>query len=332
VCYGQGGTEPAVTDALVVLDYIDAKNFLGGHMQLDRASAAAACARVGAPLGLDAEAAAWGIREIALAEMTKAVRTRLAMRGLDPREHALVSYGGCASLFTADIAKALSAPRVIVPPAASVLSALGAATMGMRRERVRSVLKVMPVEPDLLAGIGAELSREADADLAADGVAAADRSVTLEADLRFLRQNWELTIPLGEIPFDEAFSAKLRSRFEHEYSQRYGAGSITLGTPVEIVALRAVGTGPGGTAGLAQPAEAPSGEARELRPAATRTVRSGADTGARIEVGIFDDAAIGAGHLVRGPALIERSDTMIWVPEGASAHRDAAGSIILEVT
>ncbi|MDG2003627.1 MAG: hydantoinase/oxoprolinase family protein, partial [Novosphingobium sp.] len=99
VCYGHGGIEPTVTDALVVLGYIDAANFLGGDMQLDREGAVAACKALGEPLGLDAEAAAWGIREIALAEMTKAVRTRLALRGLDPRNHALVSFGGCASLF-----------------------------------------------------------------------------------------------------------------------------------------------------------------------------------------------------------------------------------------
>lgn len=330
VCYGKGGKEPAVTDALVVLDYIDADNFLGGDMKLDRKGALAACAVLGKPLGLDAEAAAWGIREIALAEMTKAVRTRLAMRGLDPREHALVSFGGCASLFTADIARALSAPRVIVPAAASVLSALGAATMGMRRERVRSVLKAMPVETAGLAQVGEELRAQAEADLAADGVPAADRTVSLEADLRFLRQNWELTIPLDDLAFDDAFCDALRARFEADYAQLYGAGAITLGTPVEIVALRAVGTGP--AAALASNASnAPIGETR-LAPARKRMVRFGPDADARVEVDIYDDAQLCPGAVIQGPALIERWDTSIWVPEAVTARRDGNGSIVLEVS
>jgi len=331
VCYGKGGTEPAVTDALVVLGYIDADNFLGGDMKLDRESASDACSRVGEPLGLDAEATAWGIREIALAEMTKAVRTRLALRGLDPREHALVSFGGCASLFTAEIARAVSAPLVIVPAAASVLSALGAATMGMRRERVRSLLKTLPIDVAELAALGEELRGEVDSDLAADGVPEAVRTVSLEADLRFVRQNWELTIPLETIAFDDGFTDILRQRFESEYSQRYGAGSITLGTPVEFVSLRAVGTGP--AAATAESTSRPSEDGLEiLQPERMRQVRSGADANMMIDVAIFDDAMIAPGQGVKGPALIERWDTSIWVPEGALARRDETGSILLEVT
>jgi N-methylhydantoinase A len=320
-----------VTDALVVLGYIDPENFLGGDMKLDRDAAIAACGAVGAPLGLDGEAAAWGIREIALAEMTKAVRTRLAMRGLDPREHALVSYGGCASLFTADIAAALSAPRVIVPLAASVLSALGAATMGMRRERVHSVLKTMPVDPGELRRLSSELTAQVTADLEADGVPAADRAVALEADLRFLRQNWELTIPLDDIAFDESFAEVLVERFAREYAQRYGAGSITLGTPVEIVAVRAVGTGPSEAIGPVTQ-ENDAGAGKEISTSRKREVRAGADAEARIEVGILEYDAIRASQAIRGPALIERWDTSIWVPEGMLARRDGAGSIIVEVT
>jgi N-methylhydantoinase A len=299
-------------------------------MRLNREGAMAACAALGAPLGLEAEEAAWGIREIALAEMTKAVRTRLAMRGLDPREHALVSFGGCASLFTADIARALSAPAVIVPAAASVLSALGAATMGMRRERVRSVLKPLPISVEDLAALGKELADQAEADLAADGVAPGDRKVSLEADLRFVRQNWELSIALDDVAFDDDFEPTLRARFEAEYTLRYGAGSISLGTPIEVVALRAVGTGPA-EAGLTAPPEAANAPLSQLKPAQSRRVRSGTEPGARIRVGVIEDAALHPGHALPGPALIERWDTSIWVPEGVTARRDGAGSIILEV-
>jgi N-methylhydantoinase A len=320
-----------VTDALVVLGYIDASHFLGGDMRLDRESALAACAAVGAALGLDSEEAAWGIREIALAEMTKAVRTRLAMRGLDPREHTLVSFGGCASLFTAEIARALSAPAVIVPAAASVLSALGAATMGMRRERVRSVLKAMPIAAEELAILGQELAGQVDGDLAADGVAPTDRMIALEADLRFVRQNWELPIALDDIAFDTGFEPTLRARFEEEYVRRYGAGSISLGTPIEVVALRAVGTSPGEVEFSRSQCDT-SLPSSALKPAQSRLVRSGTEPGARLRVGVIEDEALQPGLRLEGPALIERRDTAIWVPDGATARRDLSGSVILEVS
>jgi N-methylhydantoinase A len=331
VCYARGGDQPTVTDALVVLRYIDPQNFLGGDMILDRDAAMAACASLGVRLGLDAEAAAWGIREIALAEMTKAVRTRLAMRGLDPRQHPLVSYGGCASLFTADIAQALSATMVIIPHVASVLSAQGAATSDVRRERVRTVLAEMPFDVSELEKLGEELARRVDADLAADGVAAADRRVSLEADLRFVRQMWELTIPLPSAPIDEAAVDRLLEGFRQEYALRYGAGSISLGTPVELVAVRAVGIGSTIHGELTPPLDGTGNGVGELRSDRTRSVRFGAAEDARADVGVYDDDQLVVGQALWGPAIIDRSDTTIWVPDDVRASRDGNGSVVLEM-
>jgi N-methylhydantoinase A len=337
VCYGRGGDQPTVTDALVVLRYIDPGNFLGGDMILDHNAAVAACAALGARLGLDADAAAWGIREIALAEMTKAVRTRLAMRGLDPRQHPLVSYGGCASLFTADIAKALSATKVIIPHVASVLSAQGAATSDVRRERVRTVLAEMPFDVSELEKLGDELATRVDGDLAADGVAVADRRVSLEADLRFVRQMWELTIPLPSAPIDEAAVDRLLEGFRQEYALRYGAGSISLGTPVELVAVRAVGIG-STIHGELTPRLDGAGDGAgaghgtdDLRPGRTRSVRFGSADDAQADIAVYDDNQLVVGQALWGPAIIDRSDTTIWVPDGVRASRDANGSVVLEV-
>src|SRR3954451_833618 len=106
-CYGRGGTEATVTDALVVLGFLDPARFLGGDFHLDAEAAREACARLGAPLGLDADDTAWGIRALALAGMVKATRARIAAFGLDPRDHALLSFGGSGSLFTPEIARAI---------------------------------------------------------------------------------------------------------------------------------------------------------------------------------------------------------------------------------
>src|SRR5207237_4352568 len=115
-----------------------------------------ACARLGGPLGLSAEETAWGVREIALAGMAKAVRSRLGERGLDPRDHALLSYGGCGALFTPDIALSLGARRVLVPELASGLSAFGAATTDVRRERLRPGLAPRPVASVVIEKVMAE--------------------------------------------------------------------------------------------------------------------------------------------------------------------------------
>ena len=202
-------------------------------------------------------------------------------------------------------------------------------TMGMRRERVRSVLKAIAVEE--LAEISRNLAQEVDEDLAADGVAPADRTIALEADLRFIRQNWELSIPLADVPFDAGFEPTLRKRFESEYVRRYGAGAISLGTPIEVVAIRAVGTSPDEvvTSCIACDTLLPSSA---LQPARSRLVRSGTERQALIRVGVVADEDLQPGLSLHGPALIERRDTAIWLPEGMTARREPAStSIILEV-
>jgi N-methylhydantoinase A len=327
-CYGRGGIEPTVTDALVVLGYLAPDWFLGGTMPLDADAARDACARLGARLGLGAEDTAWGIREIALAGMVRAVRSRLAARGLDPRAHAVVSYGGCGALFTPSIAAALAIRRVLVPELAAVLSAFGAATADVRRERVASVVGLMPVPAETVDTARRQLEASVLDDLAADGVAPADRSVAFEADLRFRRQTFELPVPWHE-------DGDLAADFREEYARRYGRGALVLGTPVELVCLRAIGTGRTPKASLAAPAAAPgTGGARPRparpRPAGRRAVRVDRGTGGAVTVDVYDAARLRPGHRVGGPALVDGTDTTVWVPPGAVLTVDR--HVTLEVT
>ena len=180
-----------------MLGYLAPDRFLGGDMGLD---VDAAIGRVRAArattLSLSTEEVAWGIREIALVGMAKAVRGRLAERGLDPRGRALVSFGGCGGLFARRHRRAPSAwTPSSCPELASVLSAFGAATADVRRERAQSLEMAFPVDIDAVSVIAEKLRGQVDADVAADGMAPADRSVVFEADLRFKRQKWELTVP-----------------------------------------------------------------------------------------------------------------------------------------
>jgi N-methylhydantoinase A len=329
-CYGRGGTEPTVTDALVVLGYIDPTRFLGGDMELDADAAARACETVGRPLGLSVDETAWGIREIALEEMVKAVRSLLNRRGLDPRDHVLASYGGCGSLFTPDIARAIGSSAVLVPELASVLSAFGAATADIRRERVQSLGVTMPVDPGVLETMAGKLRAEVTDDLIADGVAERDRTVQFEVDLRFKRQVSELAVPLPDRHIDERALERMVETFRREYAKRYGHGAIVLGAPTEIVTLRAIGIGRTVRASLDTVERAPAaGEASPPR-AGSRMVQLGR-TGEARRVPVFDGGTLRPGHRLKGPALIDSSDTTLWIPARASAHVDERSTLTIEV-
>jgi N-methylhydantoinase A len=331
-CYGRGGRDATVTDALVVLGYVDPTRFLGGEMELDGAAATEACASVGAPLGLDARDAAWGIRQLALAGMVKAVRSRLAARGLDPRTHALFSYGGCGALFTPSIAAAIGSPRVLIPELASVLSAFGAATADVRRERLKAVLCQFPVDARLIEKGTAELTEAVLEDLAADGIPSEQRQVNFEADLRFRRQVWEIPVPVPAGPLDDAAMRALEDAFRDEYGRRYGRGSIVLNTPIELVSLRAIGTGRTlkatidamDLAPLSDPATLPDRVGR-------RAVWVDRGDGGRQEVDVYRGEELHPGQTLLGPALVDGTDTTVWVPETTTLRVSRHGTLIVEV-
>lgn len=330
-CYGFGGTEPTLTDALVVLGFIDPNRFLGGEMQLDRDAAEGACTRLGERLGLSAYESAWGIRELALADMTKAARGRLARRGLDPRDYTIVSFGGCGSLFTTDIAHAIGARTVLVPELASVLSALGAATSDVRRERMRSILEPMPVDRALVEKVMAELRSEVEHDLEADHIAHENQSISYEADLCFGGQRWDLSIPFNEGPVTDELLDGLVESFKSDYQKRYGKGSLVLGAQVELVALRAVGSGETKRATLGESPNPSVVEGTPPPPVGNRSVGIARSTESALEVAVYDGHELAPGHEIVGPALVDRSDTTVWIPTDSRASVDSNGTIIVAI-
>ena len=327
-CYGRGGLDPTVTDALVVLGYIDPQHFLGGEMPLDLAAARTACARLGARLGTDAVKAAWGIWEIAKVEMIRALRAQFAQRGLDPREFAIISMGGCGGLFNPLIAQELGVRRVLVPELTSVLCAFGAANADIRRERTRSIGMLLPAADESLAAIATELTQTVAEDLSADGIAAAERTVSFEADLRFMRQQFELAIPC-----DPGFGAQaqndLINAFTSEYQRRYGQGALVLGAPVELVSLRAVGRGQTVRAELVH---SPANPAAQIRQKRKREIWVG--DGSRVQpmnVDVLSSVDLQPGELIQGPALLDGADTTIWIPARVTARLSEHRTIDMEV-
>lgn len=329
-CYGRGGERAALTDALVVLGYIDPHRFLGGAMQLDRAGAVAALARLGDGLDLDPVETAWGVREIAVVEMVKAIRARLSTHALSAPNHCLVSYGGCGALFAAEIAKLAGLKRIYVPELASVLSAYGAATMDIRRERMATVLVKLPAsDPSMIDRTFAELREAALDDLAADGVPEGDRTVRFEADMRFVGQRWELNVSLPATPARGDAGAQAEAIFREEYLRRFGAAATTTSGVVEWVSIRAVGIGcmSGPTTDVAEPVA-------HWRPACATGSRLAHLERARPAVTLptFDFEALRAGDCLEGPALIDGSDTTVWLPSGMAAKVDGERTLIIEVS
>lgn len=332
-CYGRGGSKPTVTDALVALGYIDGDRFLGGSMRLDRDAAVRACAEVGARVGLDAGRLAWGIRSLALADMVGAVRLLFNRRGLDVRQYSIVSYGGCGSLFTADIARALGVRRVIVPEVASVLSAFGAASASVRHERSRSIAAAMPVDPGLFVRVLKELDASVVQVMAEEQVAPEDREVLFEADLRFKRQKFQLSIAVPEGLGPEETIAKLTADFQEEYRSRYGEGSLLLGAALELVTLRAVGQGKLRQIVADDLHVAQAGDVQPVDVTRRSTRRVHLDeTGEPREVDVYEGADLGPGARVRGPACIDKVDTTIWLPPGTTAEVDVNGSLVIDTS
>jgi len=243
----------------------------------------------------------------------------------------ILSYGGCGGLFTPDIAEAVGSRTVLLPGLASVLSAFGAATTDVRRERLRAVLEPMPVDARLVEKVCAELRDEVDTDLAADGIPAPDRTVGFEADLRFKRQVWELSIPIPAASLEGGGLDSLLDQFKEEYARRYGRGSIVLGAPIELVSLRAVGEGRTIRASLDAGQSARVDDGTPAQATGRRPVRLDRRGSAARQVDVYEGARLLPGHVLHGPALIDGTDTTIWVPPDALVLLGEHGTFIMEL-
>ncbi|MEA2272066.1 MAG: N-methylhydantoinase [Solirubrobacteraceae bacterium] len=304
--YGRGGTEPTVTDANLLLGYLPDGERLGGSVQLDGARAERALGDLGARLGLDALQTAVGVVRVANAHMARALRAISIERGLDPREFALVAFGGAGGMHALALAEELGIPKVLVPRACGVLSALGLALSDLRRDYVAPVLR--PLDDGGLEAV-ATAARELEATARADLP-----SPTLErrADLRYRGQSFELTV-------DAAKGDELAENFHAAHERRYGYRMDD--ERLEVVCVRVTATVPAPAATLGAPAGtgAPSGRSR----------RAYFD-GEWLETAIVDEGALAAGRRVSGPALVELAEATCVVHPGWEGVVDEAGGLMLE--
>src|SRR6516165_4331325 len=319
--YGLGGSEPTVTDADVVLGYLDRKALLGGALAINLAAAEAAIRkRVADPLGLQVTEAAAAIVEIVNSNMAEALRIVSVERGHDPREFALIAFGGAGPVHAAALAAELQIPEVIVPPVPGAFSALGLVASDLKRDYSRTLYAdLRALDPAEATTALREMEATASERLAAAAIPPARRALLRAADLRYRRQAYELTVPLADGPITRASLDRLAAAFHDKHRQTYGHANPE--EPVQLVNLRltAIGRLPG--LRLAQPpASAP----------ARRTVREVwfPQTGWALCPVHWRDG-LTAGEAVAGPAIIEAMDSTIVVPPDWIASVDGTGYIRL---
>ncbi|MGE5759790.1 MAG: hydantoinase/oxoprolinase family protein [Gemmatimonadota bacterium] len=305
--YDLGGTEPTVTDAHLFLGHLSDGAQLGGRLVLRRNLAEQALARLGGRLGMSAEQVAAGIIAVADAEMVRALRVISVERGLDPREFALLAFGGAGGLHACALAEELSMTRVLVPRASGVLSALGLAISDLRRDYLRPLLAdVADLDPVRLESAFTELSTVAVDELHKP-------VLTRQADLRYRGQSFELTVPGG---------GDLVAAFHAEHERRYGYRMDD--EPVQVVSVRVVATVPGELPSLAEPA--PPQDAPQ--PGRRRAYLAGGWT----EIEVFQRAALGCGSTVSGPAIVEFAEATCLIGPSWRGGIDAAGTLVLETS
>ncbi|MFQ5844471.1 MAG: hydantoinase/oxoprolinase family protein [Planctomycetota bacterium] len=328
-CYGRGGERPTCTDADLVLGYLEADSFAGGRLRLDTGRGREAIrTRVAEPLGLDVEEAAAGMYRVINANMAHGVREITVKRGLDPREFPMVVAGGAGPLHACMIAHELEIPTLVVPGTASVLCAAGMLHSDLQHDFVRTYIRPFArLDPDRLRALVAEMVGEGREQLLAEGVAAPDIVHAVALDLRYLKQYHEVTLPVPREAVDRDDRAAVAAAFHAEHDRLYGYQLTAEGTDLELINVRVRSTG------------------RTRRPAPGRLEAGGADPAAALkgrrrayvpERRAFEEVAVFCGHRLRpgnafeGPALVERSDTTIFVSGDYTARIDDHGSCRLD--
>ncbi|MCZ6677155.1 MAG: hydantoinase/oxoprolinase family protein [Candidatus Poribacteria bacterium] len=323
VCYQRGGTDPTVTDANVVLGYIRPGKLADGEVSIDiEAARRTIYDRIATPLGMDLLQAAEGVHRIANARTMRALRAVSTERGRDPRDFALMVFGGSGPIHAAGLARELFIQQIIVPPLPGLFSALGLLFSGVEHHDVRScLLSGENLNAAALREIKAKMGQAMLAQFEAEGFPAEEVSFSCSVDARFKGQASEIRILLTDGPITENTVRMLYTDFEAEHERLYGHRSDPE-NPVEVVAVRLVGqAGIRGQEGVLTPAER-LGHIESNRPA-----YFGASWGT-IETPVVARRNL-SGNDTTGPLLIDEYDSTIVVPPDMRVHLDDQGNIVM---
>ena len=322
--YGKGGSEPTNTDANLILGRLGSQ-LVGGGMELDRDAAEEAIrSKIAQPLGLDPHQAALATIEVANANMANAVRLISLQRGYDPREFALVAFGGAGALHGAAIAGELGIPTVLVPPRPGTWSALGCLMVDIRHDLSEMFLAAAgDAEPDELEAAFARMEDQGRGLLEAEGVAPEDVRLERSIAMRYLGQWRSMEVPVNEGTSLESAVEQFHREHEREYSYRRDDA------PVELYRLQLMATGP--AADLRLPEAEPDEHATMPQPVETRPVWFD-DCEEPQDTPVYARDDLTPGMQFAGPAIVEQLDATTLVPPGVSAAVDRTGTIHLTIS
>lgn len=321
-CYGGGGCEPTVTDANVVAGRIVPNHFLGGDMSLDVGASHRVIGRLAAEVGLEPEALAGGILSITNALMANAIRTVTVARGLDPRDFAIVAYGGAGPLHAAFLAQELGVPKVIVPRAPGTFSAWGMLNSDLRHDGVQPLICAFDdARADLLEDRYQVMERTGRAALEDQGKGPG-AAVRLErsADLRYVGQEYFVNVPVVR-PLEDTGLVQLKRRFHAAYEARYG--HCNPHASIEFVNLRLVGLG---SIGPERPTREP---ATASVPEAPESTISGFFEGRWFDTPVFLRHGLGLTALMQGPCIVQEEFSATVVPPGSTCSVDELRNLVI---
>jgi N-methylhydantoinase A len=330
-CYGDGGTEPTVTDVDLLLGIVNPDNFLGGRKQLSKELAADAVrTHIAEPLGLSVDDACAAIYAIQNAQTADLVRKVVVTSGHDPRDFVLYAYGGAGPMHCVSYAADLEVSEVIVPlgPTAAVFSAYGLAASDIVLTAELSSPTNFPPEPAEFNGAFGQLRSELEDRLAAQRLRFADVEYRSEADLRYTMQLAEVATPVPTGDLDVAGLDGVGAAFGQRYEQLYGKGSGFAEAGLQLITYRtqAVGVLP------IRPrlGEIGGGEG-DAQPTSRRRVFLDARRGWQ-EADIYDYRVLAEGHELKGPAVVEAPTTTVALPEGCVGRVDRLGNLVIRYT
>ena len=323
VCYQRGGTEPTVTDCNLLLGYLDQKSLLGGELEISLGAAEAAIIeKLAKPLGIDARSAAAAVVDVVNHSMAEALKIVSVQRGYDPREFVLAAFGGAGPLHAAALADELLMDEVLCPPIPGAFSALGLVGTDLKRDYVQTFFQTTnKVDPDALAAAFDELEARGMAMLERAGVPPERRRFERALDARYVRQSYELSVPVEAPPFTDASVQQIATMFHDRHRQTYGHDNRT--EPVQLVNLRLSAIG-----------EIPSLRISDrtavdgTNPVKSRRALWFRETGA-VDADILDRALMPTGFIARGPTVIESLESTILVRPGWQACIDDDGFIMM---
>ncbi len=322
-CYGRGGTEPTVTDANLILGRLG-EALAGGEVMVRKDLAVKAFEeRICGPAGLGLEEAAHGVIRLANTEMGRAIRIATVEKGYDPREFTLIAFGGAGPMHACELAEELGVTKVVIPQAPGVFSALGLLLADYRHEFKASVLRsATELSDGELEEIYASLEAKALETLSREGVSKDDVVMVRYADLRYVKQSYELSVEAPR-PIPKGGVAKLREAFDRRHEEIYG---YSMSDEVMVVKVRVTAVGKVRKPSLRVVKEAMGDGGDAL--VGTREAFFGR-TG-WVEAKVFRRAALPPGSVIAGPAMIEEYDSVTVVPPGWACRVDGLGNLLLE--